>query len=972
MADLEKTVSILFKGVDDISSTMTTIESGFTSLGGAIGSATAPLAGIATSIEKMDIMLAALAAGGMVAAVSAAGKFESGMSLISTLLSGTPTEIASFEKSISDYASNSTQSIADIQAAIYQALQANIDYKDSIEMLTYAEQLAVAGKSTMTESMTLLTTTMSAYGVGIESAQQFSDIFFKTVEVGNVTIPELSTSLSMVAPLAATMGISLSEVAAAMAALTASGMSSSQSAEYLRQAISNLVDPSAEGKKAMDALGISYGSSALTASGFSGKMDEIYDKTGGSSDKIAELFGNVSSLQVAMVLGADKSGLYAKALEEIKTSAGSTAAAYDKMVGDFENVNTRLTNTMTLALVEAGKPLLDEWAKVAAGVGDVFKGIKVGLDAGAFDEIYAAIEIFSTDVSKYLSDVAKAIPEAMKDVDFSEFLASIQDLGGSVGDLFKKLFGDLDLTKPDDLAKAMQTVVDGVTALSQVSKGILEGLSPFIEKLGELANGALEADGKTNELRGNILGLGQGVNTLTIALEAMAPAVAILSGSLFIKAISSVAEFVSAIGGPAIAVPLAAGVTAIGSMKLAADELGIEFVSLEQFLGGQWIDTIRETIADIEKLAEWLTTPGPNPAFSNDLKTVGETAGEVSRKMNDLAGIPEVLTFTINAETGETKQKLNELDTAILSFPSDFKLTTSIEDNASRNIDALLNKIEAFPATNAVEFIANSKQFDDKLENLIGKSSVIYDLTIESKIKNEDYINNFMSGLENLGPATIYANLDENSVVDVKNSLEKIVNPDGTTTWVDVSVTKGAVEKVNNALKEIPTEKMLEIKLQGEIDTEIERIKANAGNVQAAMEWKAKLDIATAEADAERVKAAFESVGDSISSVTKGLTDILGQDWGKMDLLQYSEALESARQQRILQKELITGQMELLKSQTEYMRAKTDKLKWSDMKIKIDSTGLEPALEEVMWQIIQKVQIKANEESASFLLGMPG
>jgi uncharacterized phage infection (PIP) family protein YhgE len=128
MADLEKTVSILFKGVDDISSTMTTIESGFTSLGGAIGSATAPLAGIAASIEKMDIMLAALAAGGMVAAVSAAGKFESGMSLISTLLSGTPTEIASFEKSISDYASNSTQSIEDIQAAIYQALQANIDY----------------------------------------------------------------------------------------------------------------------------------------------------------------------------------------------------------------------------------------------------------------------------------------------------------------------------------------------------------------------------------------------------------------------------------------------------------------------------------------------------------------------------------------------------------------------------------------------------------------------------------------------------------------------------------------------------------------------------------------------------------------------------------------------------------------------------------------------------------------------------
>lgn len=38
--------------------------------------------------------------------------------------------------------------------------------------------------------------------------------------------------------------------------------------------------------------------------------------------------------------------------------------------------------------------------------------------------------------------------------------------------------------------------------------------------------------------------------------------------------------------------------------------------------------------------------------------------------------------------------------------------------------------------------------------------------------------------------------------------------------------------------------------------------------------------------------------------------------------------------------------------------------------INIDSTGLEPALETIMWQILQKVQLKANEDSAAFLLGV--
>ncbi len=57
-------------------------------------------------------------------------------------------------------------------------------------------------------------------------------------------------------------------------------------------------------------------------------------------------------------------------------------------------------------------------------------------------------------------------------------------------------------------------------------------------------------------------------------------------------------------------------------------------------------------------------------------------------------------------------------------------------------------------------------------------------------------------------------------------------------------------------------------------------------------------------------------------------------------------------------------------SQTDYMDAKTKQLADGDAAIQIDSTGLEPALEMIMWQIIEKVQVKANEEAADFLLGI--
>ena len=63
-------------------------------------------------------------------------------------------------------------------------------------------------------------------------------------------------------------------------------------------------------------------------------------------------------------------------------------------------------------------------------------------------------------------------------------------------------------------------------------------------------------------------------------------------------------------------------------------------------------------------------------------------------------------------------------------------------------------------------------------------------------------------------------------------------------------------------------------------------------------------------------------------------------------------------------------EQKLVEEQIKLMKSKDDYLKSGKAMIKIDSTGLEPALEMIMWQILQKVQLKANEDAASFLLGI--
>jgi hypothetical protein len=80
--------------------------------------------------------------------------------------------------------------------------------------------------------------------------------------------------------------------------------------------------------------------------------------------------------------------------------------------------------------------------------------------------------------------------------------------------------------------------------------------------------------------------------------------------------------------------------------------------------------------------------------------------------------------------------------------------------------------------------------------------------------------------------------------------------------------------------------------------------------------------------------------------------------------------LDIIREQVAMEERALDMQEKLIEAQVEYMQAKADALRDGEGLIKIESDGLEPALEMIMWQILEKVQLRVNEESAEFLLGL--
>lgn len=182
-------------------------------------------------------------------------------------------------------------------------------------------------------------------------------------------------------------------------------------------------------------------------------MTEVYTATGGNVDQMFKLFGRVEALNAAILLGQDTSGKYAQALDLMANRAGVTQVAYEKMAASWDKVNQQIVNSLKATLIEVGTPLLDEYAKIGAGITGIFTNLRVEVNKGTFDPVIDLIEQFGAEIAEDLKKIAANMPEALAGVDWSKLTDSIKSLGTSIKELFEAFFGDIDLTTVDGLQK---------------------------------------------------------------------------------------------------------------------------------------------------------------------------------------------------------------------------------------------------------------------------------------------------------------------------------------------------------------------------------------------------------------------------------------------------------------------------------------------------------------------------------------
>ena len=917
MASASDVVELLFRGIDEVSDVTGKIAGSVGELSGKITALAEPFADAADKALLFETALVGLSAAMVGKGIAAASQFQSSFQFTTTLFDASSKAVGTFRQDILDYAQGSTQSIDSINKALQNAIGQGVDYAVSLDVLKESERLAVAQSGSLDSATSLLVGTLKAYGLGMDQAAKLSDQFSITIRDGKISVEQLSALLANVTPIAAAAGVGFDQVGSAIAVLTAQGFRAEPAITGIRNIIEGIIKPTGQAADYANQLGVSFNAQALQAKGLNGVLEDVFKATGGNVEKMAQLFTTSEGLGAALALGGKGASQFAAELSAMANETGVTQAAFEKMANSVELGSQRVKNSIEVAFINLGTPLLDEFGTIQTGVAKIFTGIAKSLESGgALTPVVAALENFGRQIGAVVSSIADNLPVALAKLDFTGLIASFGGLGQEIAGLFNILADGADITTAEGLATALQKIIDAGQSLTVTVTGIVSAFRPMAEAAASATANFHELDQSSKFDFGAFLG----------------------SAKLLVDTMNGLGLALLAVGQSGIDMKRVMDV-ALGSVQVLVNTLQLAFDGMAAAV----VAPFAAIAAGLIKMSDLFGTG--NSQMAQDAKDIvsyfdaiaenaSRNAGELEAGWNKVTGKAADETSALQDQLDKARTSFGQLKPAIQD--SNSALTTQVtglEDSISavRRYEESIGVV----VTANEKLSASAKKGSEDIYALAKNIRVtVSDSTGAIESYNHELSNN-ATLYEQIGGGTVKATGAFKSVGDsAKETSQKI----------DEATKKSQEYQL----------KLLEIASN-------ERIK----NIEAVV----SLNIAQVEANAKVLEATFASIDTTITSTGDLLGNLFGslKDLGGIEQskIQTQIDLENKRRQDALdiQKTLAESQVDLVHAQIRAMER-------GDAMIQVDGTGLAPQLEAFMWEILKAIRVKANAEFSNYLLGL--
>jgi len=499
--DVQKTVEIIFAGVDRVSSVMDDIGGNIDSFSNKIQDIGEPFKDAAEKIAVMNAAILGLGAAAIIARAnieSEAGKMQAAL--------GLPIEEAErFEKVAKDiYKTGLGDDLADSFEAVTLASQKFREASiDDIQMIaTHALELSNVFGTDYNESLSAVQALMKNFGLSSEESFDFIVAGFQKGLDGSGdfldSINEYSTQFS-------NGGADAGQFFSIMETGFQGGvLGTDKAADAFKEFRVRIQDGSKATKEALESIGIDP--VAFQENLNSGKTSAIE-----AFQIIINKLGETEDQATVMQAGV---GLIGTQFEDLGTQAALSLDTAKTKISDLNGAVQSIE--------------IDDLNKQWTGA------LRTIIDAILSPEEWENVE---KTILNTLTGIADSIGPAFEGVDLSSLVKSFENVWSTIGDVFKD--ADLDLTTVEGMQKAVQLVVDGLSGLANVTSGIIESFEPMVSALVSLFEAFGDLDSDTQELLGNIIGFGTQLTILGGVVSV---------GGTLIKGVSSLAGLFSSAG----------------------------------------------------------------------------------------------------------------------------------------------------------------------------------------------------------------------------------------------------------------------------------------------------------------------------------------------------------------------------------------------------------------------------------------
>lgn len=938
MADLNRTISIIFEGVDRMGAGVDSATRRIDGFTGKVEQVAQPMANMTKALLAAEAAMGGLAIAFGSKALDEAVKFESSLADLEKTLSDGEGSAGSYAEQIKLLSNEYGESSSDLLQTMANYKQAGFTAEESLGLVKDGLDLVIAGDVEAARASEILVQSLKGFKAPASEASTLLEVLNASSNTYATDVEQLAAGMGRLSPIASSLGLSFEETAELLIPVIEVFRSGPEAANALRTGLLKLGDDSKPVTSALESLGISQRDTNGVLRSSADILDDVAAATGdmAESEKLfiaQQLFGIEQSAKMVEVLGSlENSSIDVnKALEESSSVAEEVAIRLETAEKTAERTATAFDN---MAGTIGGK-FLTEMTGVNDAIGEIFRALDGEVADGALDGFFDEFSGLLSEVERLALEIAEALPEALENADYSGF-----------ADGLKAIFGDLENVEitAEDVTAVIESLADGFRSLSEFSAGTIEVFAGFAGAVGPLIKGFTELDDETQQWLGVIGGLSLVVSPVVGVIGGLTTVIGGLAGSngvlsVAIRQLGGMANVLGRFAGPAGAAVLA--YQSISTVTEKIKELNDQPLNLSE----QWKKDAQEiedegfslgfivgkdveyALAAFESLKEQF---GWGDDAAADFEMLSQAAIDAANAVADSTG-------TLG---DEGSQELEQLSQTAINMA---KLVSQARDEFSTG----LSRVDA-PILDQFSELPDSLS---RVANILDQGGDEVTASAEAVGKALNQISEAFNAGEI--DASEYENL-KTALLGLRDGSEEAAKSQKALAS-EVLTGEEAILKARDAVlhQELALEEL----------ASNERIKG--------MEFAVDFKIAQLESDTKRVEAILSATSETIASTADAAASIFGTlGDGDLSLGDSFIARDAIDQQLDIQQQAADQQAKLIDAQVKSLNAKTRALQQGDGLIKIESDGLEPALEMIMWEVLEKIQMRANAEGAEFLLGL--